>query len=75
MSYAYVMAEHHVIARVHPRRQCTLPEDTLYAVPCPECGRDCEDRMVGWELAHPNTSTRFCGRWGCDALLHVRAAT
>lgn len=68
------MSEYHVIARIaKPQPPVTDPADILYTVPCPECRQDRSDRLFRWELDHPNTSTVFCGRWHCDALLRVRA--
>lgn len=52
---------------------CRCPSgEEFYAVYCPHCDEAAENSvLMPFEFVDGKRSV-FCGRWGCDALLHVR---
>ena len=64
------MREYHVIARDDGLDS----EYDRYRFDCPRCGRQAENSPLMDFEVKGNQRSVFCGRWGCDALLHVRVA-
>lgn len=65
------MAEYHVIARDDGLDS----EYARYRFDCPNCNRQAENSPLMEFEVEGNKRAVFCGRWGCNALLHVRIAS